>query len=62
MGGLLIEPSLSARLLAFDLPMIDTGIDTTVPEISSGVIVGVLYVLAASSTCSCRIPASTASR
>jgi LPLT family lysophospholipid transporter-like MFS transporter len=44
MGGLLIDPSLSARLLAVDLPMIDTGLDTTV-EISLA-IVGGLYVLA----------------
>ena len=44
MGGLLIDPSLSARLLAIDLPMIDTGLDTTV-EISLA-IVGGLYVLA----------------
>jgi MFS family permease len=44
MGGLLIDPSLSVRLLAIDLPMIDTGLDTTV-EISVA-IVGGLYVLA----------------
>ena len=44
MGGLLIDPSLSVRLLAIDLPMIDTGLDTTV-EISLA-IVGGLYVLA----------------
>ncbi|MBP6095424.1 MAG: lysophospholipid transporter LplT [Methyloversatilis sp.] len=44
MGGLLIDPSLSARLLAIDLPMMDTGLDTTV-EISLA-IVGSLYVLA----------------
>jgi GGDEF domain-containing protein len=44
MGGLLIDPSLSARLLAIDLPMIDTGLDTTV-EISLA-IVGSLYLLA----------------
>ncbi len=44
LGGLLIDPSLSSRLLAVDLPLIDTGLDTTV-EISL-VIVGALYVLA----------------
>jgi len=44
MGGLLIDPSLSVRLLAIDLPMIDTGLDTTV-EISLA-IVGGLYLLA----------------
>ncbi|MCP2871636.1 hypothetical protein NK909_23830, partial [Salmonella enterica subsp. enterica serovar Typhimurium] len=45
MGGLLIDPSLSARLLAIDLPLIDTGLDTTV-EVSL-IIVGGLYALAA---------------
>jgi MFS family permease len=45
MGGLLIDPNLSERLLALDLPLIDTGLDTTV-EISLA-IVGGLYVLAA---------------
>ncbi len=45
LGGLLIDPSLSARLLAIDLPMIDTGLDTTVEM--SLLIVGGLYALAA---------------
>ncbi|MDP3289015.1 MAG: lysophospholipid transporter LplT, partial [Methyloversatilis sp.] len=44
LGGLLIDPSLSARLLAIDLPFVDTGLDTTV-EISL-MLVGLLYVLA----------------
>lgn len=45
MGGLLIDPAISARLLAIDLPVLDTGLDTTV-EVSL-VIVGGLYALAA---------------
>jgi LPLT family lysophospholipid transporter-like MFS transporter len=44
MGGLLIDPALSSRLLAIDVPLIDTGLDTTV-EISL-MIVGFLYLLA----------------
>jgi LPLT family lysophospholipid transporter-like MFS transporter len=44
-GGMLIKPSFSQALLGFDLPLIDTGIDT-VPEMALCVI-GVLYVLAA---------------
>ena len=44
LGGLLIDPSLSARLLAIDMPLVDTGLDTTV-EISL-MLVGLLYVLA----------------
>src|SRR3954471_1986862 len=31
MGGLLISPAISAALLAFDFPLIDTGVDT-IPE------------------------------
>jgi MFS family permease len=45
MGGLLIDPALSARLLAFDLPGIDIGLDTTVE--ASLMVVGSLYALAA---------------
>jgi LPLT family lysophospholipid transporter-like MFS transporter len=61
MGGLLIRPdSLSVRCWAIDLPMIDTGLDTTV-EISLA-IVGGLYLLAASSTCSFPTPACRTSR
>lgn len=44
LGGLLIDPSLSARLLTIDLPFVDTGLDTAV-EISL-MLVGLLYVLA----------------
>ena len=44
LGGLLIDLSLSARLLAIDMPLVDTGLDTTV-EISL-MLVGLLYVLA----------------
>ena len=44
-GGALINPKVSSALLAFDFPLIDTGIDT-VPEMSLA-IVAVLYVLAA---------------
>jgi MFS family permease len=44
LGGLLIDPSLSTRLLAIDLPFVDTGLDTAV-EISL-MLVGLLYVLA----------------
>ena len=45
MGGLLIDPAISARLLAMDLPLLESGLDTTV-EVSL-VIVGGLYALAA---------------
>jgi LPLT family lysophospholipid transporter-like MFS transporter len=44
LGGLLIDPSLSARLQAIDLPFVDTGLDTTV-EISL-MLVCLLYMLA----------------
>ncbi len=44
-GGTLIQPAVSQYLLAFDLPLIDTGIDTT-GEMAIG-IVAVLYLLAA---------------
>ena len=44
-GGMLIKPSFSQALLGFDLPLIDTGVDT-VPEMALCVI-GVLYMLAA---------------
>ncbi len=45
LGGLLIDPRISATLLAIDLPLFDTGLDTTVE--TSLVIVGSLYALAA---------------
>jgi MFS transporter, LPLT family, lysophospholipid transporter len=44
-GGALIKPSIAQTLLAFDFPLIDTGIDT-VPQMSIAVI-GVLYLIAA---------------
>ncbi|KAB2925702.1 MAG: lysophospholipid transporter LplT [Dechloromonas sp.] len=44
-GGMLIQPGVSQNLLAFDLPLIDTGIDTT-GEMAVAV-VAVLYLLAA---------------
>ena len=44
-GGMLIKPNFSQALLGFDLPLIDTGIDT-VPEMAL-CIVGVLYLTAA---------------
>lgn len=44
-GGVLIKPAVSQTLLGFDLPGIDTGIDT-VPEMALAV-VGMLYVAAA---------------
>ncbi|WP_374481167.1 lysophospholipid transporter LplT [Zoogloea sp.] len=44
-GGMLIKPTISQALLGFDLPYIDTGIDT-VPEMAL-CIVGLLYLIAA---------------
>jgi hypothetical protein len=44
-GGMLIKPNFSQALLGFDLPLIDTGIDT-VPEMAL-CIVGILYLIAA---------------
>jgi MFS family permease len=45
LGGLLVSPKVSTMLLGFDLPMIDTGINTP-PEAAIAVIAG-LYVIAA---------------
>ncbi len=45
MGGMLISPKISAMLLSFDFPMIDTGIDT--PHEAAILIIGVFYLLAA---------------
>ncbi|QDX81318.1 lysophospholipid transporter LplT [Denitratisoma sp. DHT3] len=45
LGGALIKPDIAQALLAFDLPLIDTGIDT-VSEMNLAVI-GILYLLAA---------------
>ncbi|WP_234086725.1 lysophospholipid transporter LplT [Azonexus sp. R2A-61] len=44
-GGLLIQPAVTYNLLAFDFPLIDTGIDTG-PEVAV-LIIGLLYVVAA---------------
>ena len=43
-GGMLIKPDIAQMLLSFDVPLIDTGIDTPVKMSIS--IVGVLYVIA----------------
>jgi MFS family permease len=45
LGGALISPGASARLLGFDLPLVDTGIDSP-PEAAILVII-VIYVIAA---------------
>jgi len=45
LGGLLIAPEISSRLLAFDLPYVDTGVDTA-PE-AAILVICVAYVLAA---------------
>jgi MFS transporter, LPLT family, lysophospholipid transporter len=45
LGGLLVSPGVSTKLLGFDLPMIDTGINTA-PEAAICVI-AVFYVIAA---------------
>ncbi len=44
-GGLLIKPEIAQALLSFDLPLLDTGIDS-IPEMNLSV-VGVLYLIAA---------------
>lgn len=45
MGGALVNPHVSAQLLAFDMPMIDTGIDT--PAEAAMATIVVTYMLAA---------------
>lgn len=45
LGGALINPHIASQLLGFDLPLIDTGIDTTA-EMNLAII-SVLYVIAA---------------
>jgi LPLT family lysophospholipid transporter-like MFS transporter len=45
LGGVLVSPKISTALLGFDLPMIDTGIETP-PEAAISVIMGI-YVIAA---------------
>jgi MFS transporter, LPLT family, lysophospholipid transporter len=43
-GGMLIKPDVAYALLAFDFPIIDTGVDT--PREMAVAIVGILYVIA----------------
>jgi MFS family permease len=45
LGGALISPSVSAALLSFDLPLIDTGIDT--PAEAAIIVIAVVYAIAA---------------
>ncbi len=45
LGGALVSETLSSKLLAFDLPLIDTGVDTA-PEIAISLII-ILYATAA---------------
>lgn len=45
LGGVLIEPSVAHRLLAFELPLIDTGIDT-IAEMNL-LVIGAIYLVAA---------------
>lgn len=45
LGGALISPKISAFLLGFDVPHIDTGIDT--PAESAIIVIGVVYLIAA---------------
>ena len=43
-GGALIQPNVSAAILAFDFPVIDTGIDTSAEMVI--LIIGLLYLIA----------------
>ncbi len=45
LGGMLVSPAISTKLLAFDLPSIDTGIDTG-PE-AAIVVIALVYLVAA---------------
>ena len=45
LGGALISPTVAGTLLAFDLPLVDTGIDT--PAESAIVVIAVFYAIAA---------------
>ena len=45
LGGLLVSPGVSTKLLGFDLPMIDTGINT--PPEAAICVIAVFYVVAA---------------
>lgn len=51
-GGMLVNPGIAHSLLSFDLPVIDTGIDT-IPEMSI-IIIGVIYLTA--TVCNLYIP------
>ena len=52
LGGALISPAVSGALLAFDLPIVDTGVDTAAE--AAILIIAVVYVIAA--TFNLRIP------
>jgi MFS family permease len=45
LGGMLIQPAIAGNILSFDLPLVDTGVDT-VAEMNL-LIVGALYLIAA---------------
>jgi MFS family permease len=45
LGGILISPQIAAKLLQFDMPFIDTGVDTP-PEAAISVVMGVYFVAA----------------
>jgi MFS family permease len=45
LGGLLVSPAMAAKLLAFDLPSIETGIDTGAE--AAIVVIAVIYLIAA---------------
>ena len=45
LGGVLIGPAISAKLLAFDFPYIDTGVDT--PAEAAILVIAVVYLVAA---------------
>ena len=61
LGGVLIKPEIAQALLAFDFPVIDTGIDTA-GEMAAGHHRRPLRDRRRSSTSTSRIPASTTSR
>jgi len=45
LGGALISPSIAAYMLSFDLPKVDTGIDT--PAETAILVIGIVYLIAA---------------
>jgi len=45
LGGALISPSVSGALLSFDLPLVDTGIDT--PAEAAIIVIAIVYAIAA---------------